>query len=363
MSVGNENRFSSVRRWLAGLQVLIGVAALVVVGVTWGRYSEKSQVALEELDGMAGHAEAEMEIAVSLLHDFDGLLGDVEGAIPAYEASLDSSIGSTRAVAGAMGAWGSELGHFAEIAEQTSGTIDGFAAQLPLPLPQVSTSTDTLKFQVPELNPDSEPRKVTLSYKSPSGVKTGEKTVSVPSGLSVKSFRDVEITRRDFSIPYPESLTFKEEKQTVEIPNPTYRLVDHKVEVPKIQVTNGKVMEKEKALLEKTSQRLVSVSASLEKTQGTLAGVEELLAGETVRSLQTTRSQLQSAGETLTTIRSERIPGVVHRLESQREQLHSSREIFGTLKGLLPLLFLFAALVSLAIVVSGVGKWVAVRGR
>lgn len=361
----------------AFLQLVAGGISTLLVFIAYTTYKQPLEVALAELDGIAGNVESEIVTVEGLLKDVDGVAESIQRAMPSHRNSIASVSESVLAVSKTLEEWENQIPGIQEISTDTAHILDTFSSQLPIRIPAVKLEQKLIKFQLPEIIPKT--RNVNIPYPTAT-VQTSTQTLSYPNGARVemkgwsKDFGKVmgkslggvsfdypsgiSISDGNVDLSYPSGISIGSASQSVTIPDtPEYRMKNYSFHIPdKLEITHRELMKDEKGLMEKSKKQLTSINSSLDKTKESLRKIRSLLERDAQESLKETDKNITDAENAMDSFRTHRLPAVLEDLRAQRQGISRSRGVFKAVSGLLPLMFLVIGLITTALAASGGAK-------
>lgn len=370
-------------RFLGWCQIGVGLALLALAVGSQIRYAGSIADAFVELDTLSSAAQTEIEVGSEVLEDVGEIAQNFRDAIPLHRQTLTATRESSTQVARTIATWQREVPQLRKTATDASAVCSSLAGNLPLRIPIVTLATETIQFEVPEIQTST--RTIGIPYPT-ARVENGSQELSYPSGAQVKmetwekslgtfagknlgglSFKypaGLDISRKSMRLNYPKSIDIGQETMDIEVPaTPQVNMKKRSFKVPSDpKLTYKEILSGEKQLLAQSAQQLKSLSATLASSEGTLETAHRLAADDAPRSIEATLELLLLSEQQLDSLCSDRIPRTLHLLEIQHQQIGSSRETFAALRPLVGVGFAALALLGIAISLSGVVKLLNRRG-
>lgn len=337
----------NARKIVASIQVVVGIAGLLVCGLVHMKYTPRVARSIEALDQLSGDAAAQAGVGQELLAQWSVLLGSFENSAATHSESLNSLSSTTRVVTKSLESWESGLLDLAEVARDGSRIAGKFGSQLPIRIPAVEYQTKQVVIEVPDIS--LQERTIRIPYPTAS---VGSKRVSVDLGL----------TEVKLDVP---TLNVGTREKTVKVPTTpdVQRSVEKFVVPSKMEVTHREFLKDEKQLLEDTSRELLDTSAAMKLSATALADANRIVGGELPASIEATAESLQSGRELISDWRKNQIPQLQSKLGSEQAELTKAQETVQTLKPFVSWLLLVAALIPLSILMQGIYNHAVIRSN
>ena len=351
------------KRWLAILQTASGSIATLLVAYGYYTFADPLNEALVQFDSIAENAELQITTTTELLGDIDQVAKSLQRALPAHRRSLESAEETAEALSATVSKWEQDIPAYQAMANDAARIANAFAGQLPITIPKVNLSANRFEYRLPRITPKTQE----VSFNVPTAsVEYATQSISYPSGASVKTKEKsigpakitypsgIQVSNKSLGLKYPARIKIGSESKSITTPAaPEISYQDISFDIPKIELSEQKLMSDEKQLLEKSSRQLRQLDQTLEKTRGSLAQVTGLLSRDLVRSIGETNSNLAEAEKALLTFREDRIPMVVKNLAQQKSSLNDSRKLFAKVAEIIPIAFIIAGLLSIGVAFSG----------
>lgn len=327
-----------MKNWIASVQILLGIAGLIIWGWYFATSCRPAQEQLLHLDRMANDAAVQANLAMDVMERGATLVAELEQSAALHQRVLLNAEQPLNLAVASLEQWEQNIQAYSRLSLDASRITARLAKQLPIQVPDVRVAMQETSISIPELEVQDQTVRLPIPK-----VKTGTRGVNLDLGLTKLNvdIPTLSVTTDDTVLVVPKTAQLGTRIERLQIPS-------------SVDVTYRPVFAEEGQMLTEASEQLSRSSENLQQSAETIDDIRRLMSHELPEGLVQTRRAIAQAENALAQLRTQQLPMFRDTLERQRGELELSRGSLQQLSRGVPWFFAILGLIPLAILLQGV---------